>query len=89
MNKRLEYIVRVATDLIDQQPSGWSGDINDFVTASAGSLDDTHQEYLTTGDIDDFIEAQRDGEIPTEYDWIRTEDNQGSNFIFIEQAKKD
>ena len=88
MDKRLEFIIRVANDLILEQPSGWTGDVNDFVTASAGSLDEVHQEYLTTGDIADFVEAVQYGEIPTEYAWIRAEHKQGSNLIFIEPIKK-
>ena len=51
MDKRLEFIIRAATDLIEENPDGWQGDVNDFVTASAGSLNEDENEYLTTQDV--------------------------------------
>ena len=73
MEDKLNYIVTTARSLIEESPSGWRGDINDFVTASAGSLNEEDGEYLTTRDLKIYAEAQRYGEVPSDYDWISCE----------------
>jgi len=87
MNHKLRFILKTASDLSDESNSNWTGDVNDFVTASAGSLDETRDEYLTTFDVEYFRQALEDNEVP-DVDWIYL-DSADTNLIIIEPSKKD
>ena len=84
MDNKLRYIVRTAADLAAEYAGQWEGDTSDFVTASAGSLDEAKDEWLCSRDVNTFADATRQGEVPTEYAWIQCEEKQGTNYFFIE-----
>jgi hypothetical protein len=83
---KLRFIIRTAEDLFDDYNGQWEGDANDFVTASAGSLNEERGEYLTTGDIQYFSDAIKEGEVP-DLDWI-TVDSRDTNWIIIGTENK-
>ena len=88
MDKKLKYIIKTANDLAEEYSGLWEGDTNDFVTASAGSLDEAKDEWLTTNDVDTFADATRQGEVSTEHNWIQCEKSQGTNLFIIDSSKK-
>ena len=87
MNDKLRFILKTAADLSEEGHDNWAGDVNDFVTASAGSLDEAKDEYLTTYDVEYFRQALEDEEVP-DIDWIYL-DSADRNLIIVESSKKD
>ena len=88
MSDKLKLIIKTAYDLALEYDGSWHGDSNDFVTASAGSLDEACGEWLTNGDMDTFASATRHGEVPTEYEWIQCQKKEGENYFIIEEPHK-
>ena len=89
MSDKLKFILKTASDLLQEYNGRWEGDANDFVTASAGSLDEERNEWLTTGDVESFADASYQGEVPSCYDWIRCEKKKGENYFTIEEPFND
>ena len=86
IDNKLRFIIRTAEDLLDDYNGSWQGDVNDFVTASAGSLDEERGEFLTTADVQYFNDAIVEGELPN-VDWISVE-NEDRSWIIIEPEEK-
>ena len=82
MTNKLDIILKTADFLLKDYPSGWSGDIHEFATASAYTTADEHQ-WLTSQDVKVFHKELKEGAFVSEYAYVSASYADGEPLLVI------
>ena len=85
MTNKLDIIMKTAEMLLADYPSGWSGDIHAFATASAGVSPD-EALWLTSHDVKDFHTHLNLGAMVSDYAWISASLDDGEPLLIVQDV---